>query len=246
MSALTPVGLLGGMSWQSTAAYYRLLNEMVQQRVGGHASAPLIVWSVDFAEIEQLQRAGDWNAQGKLLAEAAAGLERAGAQAIALASNTLHLVADQITAAIDVPFIDLVDVVGRAVSAVGFRKVGLLATGFTMAGDLYTAGLDRYGVEVVLPEDTDRVTVHRVIYDELVLGVVSEQSRTSYLEIIDRLVAIGVEAVVLACTEIGLMLRDGDAAVPLLDTTHLHCAAIADVIINGGRSWAPAAKRGRS
>jgi aspartate racemase len=227
------VGLLGGMSWESTAVYYRLLNEAVHERVGGHASAPLVVWSVDFAEIEALQQAGDWAEQGRILGEAAAALQRAGVDAIALATNTLHLVADDITARIDVPFIDLIDVVGAATEAAGHQRVGILATGYTMDSDLYPSRLAKFGAEVLVPDVDDRAEVHRVIFEELVHGVVRDESRAAYLAVIDRLVERGADAVILACTEIGLLVRDGDAAVPLLDTTALHCVALTDVMING-------------
>jgi aspartate racemase len=233
---LLRVGLLGGMSWESTAVYYRLLNELVHERVGGHASAPLLLWSADFAEIESLQRADDWTAQGEILGSAAAALQDAGVGAIALATNTLHLVADAITSRIDVPFVDLIDVVGAAAAAAGHRRVGVLATGYTMDSDLYPTRLAKFGVEVVMPEPADRAEVHRVIFDELVHGVVRDQSRVRYLQVIDGLIAHGVDAVVLACTEIDLLLADGDAPVPLLDSTRLHCEALADVIINGVRS----------
>ena len=227
------LGLLGGMSWESTAVYYRLLNEAVHEQVGGHASAPVVVWSVDFAEIERLQRDGDWAGQGVRLGDAAAGLQAAGVDAVALATNTLHLVADDITARIDVPFIDMVDVVGDAVRAAGHRTVGVIATAYTMESGLYQSRLAPLGIEAFVPEADDRAEVHRIIYDELVHGIVRDESRAAYLAVIDRLVERGVEAVVLACTEIGLLLHDGDAAVPLLDTTPLHCAALTDVIING-------------
>lgn len=230
MSSLNRLGLLGGMSWQSSAQYYRLLNEMVQQRVGGHTSAPLVLWSVDFAEIQTLQQAGDWPAQGQLLAEAALALQGAGVTAIALATNTLHLVADQITANLQVPFVDLVDVVGKACSAAGYRTVGILATGYTMGSDLFASRLAGYGVDVLVPPAPDRELVHGIIYDELVHGVFTDASRAAYLAVTERLVAAGAEAVVLACTEIGLLLQDGDASVALLDTTILHCRVLTDVI----------------
>jgi aspartate racemase len=232
---LARVGLLGGMSWESSAVYYRLLNEAVHERVGGHASAPLLLWSVDFAEIERLQRAGDWAGQGRILGEAAAALQGAGAEAIALATNTMHLVADDITARIDVPFVDLIDVVGAAAERAGHRTVGILGTGYTMDSDLYPARLAKYGVDVLVPEAGDRAELHRVIFEELVHGVVRDESRATYLAVVDRLARRGADAVVLACTEIGMLLGDGDAAVPLLDTTALHCDALADVIINGAR-----------
>ena len=232
---LTRLGLLGGMSWESTAVYYRLLNRAVHERAGGHASAPLIIWSVDFAEIEALQRAADWASQGRILGDAAAALQAAGAEAIALATNTLHLVAGDITARIDVPFVDLVDVVGAAVEQAGYRTVGLLATGYTMRSDLYPSRLAKYGAQVLVPDTEDLVEVDRVIYTELVHGVVSAQSRARYLGVIDRLAARGAEAVLLACTEIDLLIGDGDTELPLLDSSALHCAALADVILNGVR-----------
>jgi aspartate racemase len=232
-SKLTRIGLVGGTSWQSTAVYYRRLNELVGERIGGHASAPLILWSVDFSEIEAFQRAGDWDAQGRLLGEAAARVERAGAQAIGLCANTLHLVADQVTAGLNVPFIDLINVTAQAVEHRGFTTVGLLATGYTMNSDLYPSRLAERGVATLIPEGEDRELVHQVIYDELVKGIVTDASRQAYLSVIDRLIARGAQAVILGCTEIELLLHDGDAPVPLLDTTELHCLALADVIVAG-------------
>jgi aspartate racemase len=233
MTALTQLGLLGGMSWESTALYYRELNRLIRERVGGHASAPLLIWSVDFAGIEELQRAGDWQAQGRILADAATKLEAAGVGAIALATNTLHLVAEQITDAIDVPFVDLIDVTAVALAQAGHTRVGLLATDYTMTSDLYPKRLAGHGIEVIVPNEADRALVHRVIYAELLQGVVSNASRAACVGVIERLVAEGADAVLLACTELGLLLEDGDASVPLPDTTLLHCAALADVIISG-------------
>jgi aspartate racemase len=234
-SSLTRIGLLGGMSWQSTAVYYRRLNESIQQRVGGHASAPLIVWSVDFAEIERYQRAGDWDSQGRILAAAAAALEAAGSQAIALATNTLHLVAGRIVDAIGVPLIDLIDVAGQGAADRGFGRVGLLATGYTMRSTLYPERLAKFGVEVIVPEPPEQDVVHGIIYDELVRGVVTQTSRQRYLDIIQGLAGRGAQAVILGCTEVGLLLSDGDADVPLLDTTALHCQALTDIMIGGVR-----------
>jgi aspartate racemase len=232
-SSLTRIGVLGGMSWQSTAVYYRRLNELVQQAAGGHASAPLLLWSVDFAEIEAYQRAGDWDAQGRLLGEAAHRLQAAGAGAIALGTNTLHIVAEQITERITVPFIDLVDVTADAAQQRGFSAVGLLATGYTMDSDLYPSRLSTRGVRTLIPEEDDRGLVHRIIYDELVHGIVSESSRADYLAVIGRLVQRGAQAIILGCTEIELLVHDGDAAVPFLDTTELHCVALAEIILSG-------------
>jgi aspartate racemase len=233
---LRRVGLLGGMSWTSTWMYYRLLNEMVNERVGGHASAPVTVWSVEFGGIEALQRAGDWPAQGEILGRAARSLQNAGAEAVALATNTLHLVSDQIAAAVDVPFVDMIDVVAKATSDRGFATVGILATDYTMRSALYPDRMRPLGIEVLVPDDDDRRDVHRIIYDELVHNIVTDESRAEYLAVVDRLVERGADAVLLACTEIGLLLRDGDAAVPLLDTSVLHCAALTDFICSGRRS----------
>jgi aspartate racemase len=230
-AGLHRVGLLGGMSWASTAAYYRMLNEFVADRIGGHASAPVTIHSVDFGQIEALQRAGDWPAQGRILAEAAAALERGGVEAVALATNTLHRVSDQIVAAISVPFVDLIDIVAAATA--GYDAVGLLATGYTMSSDLYPKRLAAFGTHVLVPDGADFDTVHRVIYDELVHDVVTEQSRAAYRDVIARLVDRGAQAIVLACTEIMLLVRAEDSPVPVVDTAELHCRALTDFIITG-------------
>lgn len=227
------LGLIGGMSWQSTETYYRRLNESVQARIGGHASAPVTIHSVEFAEIEALQQTGNWAASGRILAEAAAALERGGVDAIALGTNTMHVVADQIVAAIEVPFLDLIDIVSTA--SAGYDRVGLLGTAYTMSSDLYPKRLAPFDVEVLVPSDDDAALVHRVIYDELVHGIVRDESRTAYREIMARLVGRGAQAVLLACTEIDLLIDAADDAdVPLLDTTRLHCAALTEFMITGG------------
>lgn len=231
--SLTRVGLIGGMSWESTATYYQLLNEGVRDRVGGQASAPVTVFSVDFAEIEDRQRAGDWPALGAILARAGAALEASGAQVIALATNTMHLVADDIRAAISVPFIDLIDVVCAATGR--YDCVGLLATGYTMRSPLYPDRLAGVGTKVLVPDEPGQELVHRVIYDELTVGIVSDSARTAYLDQVAQLVERGAQAVVLGCTEIDLLLRDGDAAVPLVDSTRVHCDTLIDIIITGVR-----------
>jgi aspartate racemase len=237
------LGLLGGMSWQSTAVYYRELNQLVQARRGGHASAPLLLWSVDFAEIEQLQRAADWTAQGRILADAALRLEAAGVDAIALATNTLHLVADQITAGLTVPFVDLIDVTADAVADLGYTTVGLLATDYTMTSDLYPARLAQHAVSTLAPDAAGRAEVQRVIYDELVRGIVTDQSRAALVDVIEDLRARGAQAIILGCTELAMSLRSGDPGsgpLPLLDTTALHCRALADVILGvGGPATVP-------
>jgi aspartate racemase len=227
------LGLLGGMSWQSTETYYRWLNEGVQERLGGHASAPVTVHSVDFAEVEGMQQAGDWAAAGALLADAAAALQRAGAEAIALATNTMHVVADDVEAAITVPFLDLVDLVGERVR--GLHRVGLVGTGYTMSSDLYPKRFAPIGVEVLVPAAPDASLVHRVIFDELVHGVVRAESRSDYRDVLARLVARGAQSILLACTEIDLLVGDGDADVPLLDTTRVHCDALIDFMLGAAR-----------
>jgi aspartate racemase len=223
------LGLIGGMSWQSTQTYYRWLNEGVQKRLGGHASAPVTVHSVDFAEIEAYQRAGDWPAAGRVLADAAVSLERGGAEFVALATNTMHVVADDIRAAIDVPFVDLVDAVGARLG--GLHRVGLLGTAYTMAGDLYPKRLAPHGVEVLVPDGHQAAIVHRVVYDELVHGIVRPESRADYRYVLAGLVSRGAQCVLLACTEIDLLIDQSDSDVPLIDTTRVHCDALLDAMI---------------
>jgi aspartate racemase len=231
MSELHRIGLLGGMTWQSTASYYRLLNEAVHDRVGGSSSAPITLHSVDFGDFEPRQRAGDWAGQGRILAKAAAALEAGGAEAIALATNTLHLVADDIRAAITVPFIDLVDVVSDAVAE--YDTVGLLATGYTMTSDMYPKRFAVHGTAVLVPEAPERELIHSVIYDELQVGVFREESRAAYRAIMADLVSQGAQAIVLACTEIGLLVDASDASVPVIDTTVVHCQVLTDYMIPG-------------
>ncbi|WP_179873169.1 aspartate/glutamate racemase family protein [Microcella indica] len=219
------LGLLGGMSWQSSALYYSLINELVAQRLGGVHSADLVMVSVDFAEVERLQAAGDWERAGELLAREAQGLEAAGAEAILLCTNTMHLVAPAIEAAVSIPLLHLADVTARAVSAAGLDRVGMLGTRFTMQQPFLRDRIASHGLDVLVPEPDDQEVVHRVIYEELVRGVVSEQSRAEYLRIIDRLVAQGAQGIVLGCTEIELLIEQHHVAVPLFPTTRLHAEA---------------------
>ena len=217
------VGLLGGMSWESTVPYYRQINETVKARLGGLHSAKIILYSVDFHDIERLQHAGDWAAAGSLLADAARVVERAGAQALLLCTNTMHKVAPAIEAAVRIPLLHIVDPTAAAIRRRGFRTVGLLGTRFTMEEPFYADRLrERHGVEVIVPARGDRERIHRVIYEELCVGRIVDRSRDELMEIIGGLVAQGAQGIILGCTEIGLLIGPGDSAVPLFDTTLLH------------------------
>ncbi len=217
------------MSWESSAEYYRLINQGVRARRGGAHSAPILMWSFDFAVIEALQHAGRWDAAEALLIDAAQRLERAGAACMVICTNTMHLMADAVQAAIGVPLLHIADGAAAAIQAHGLRRVGLLGTAFTMEQDFYKGRLhERFGLDVLIPGEADRATVHRVIYDELVQGQVLPASRDAYRAVIARLVADGAEAIILGCTEIMLLVRPEDSAVPLFDTTALHAAAAVD------------------
>lgn len=235
------IGLVGGMSWESTALYYRLLNEEVRERLGGFHSARLVLASVDFAEVEAMQSAGDWAAAGALLAEEARAVQAAGAECLVLCTNTMHKVADVVQAAIDVPLLHLADVTADAVRGAGSGRVALLGTRFTMEQPFYADRLRSHGVEVLVPDGEDRALVHDVIYDELVLGVVREESRAAYVEVVRRLAERGAGGVVLGCTEIELLLGPDDVDLPVFATTALHVQAAVDFAL----SPAPARASGR-
>jgi aspartate racemase len=219
------IGLIGGMSWESSALYYRLLNEGVRDRLGGLHSAECVLLSVDFAEVEAMQAEARWDDAALLLSRAAQALEAAGAAFLLLCTNTMHRVFDQVQAAVSVPVLHLADATGQEAQRQGLRTVGLLGTAFTMEQDFYVDRLARHGLEVLVPEQADRELVHRVIYDELCQGVVREESREQYRQVLARLVDEGAQAVVLGCTEIELLVREADATVPLLPTTRLHVEA---------------------
>ena len=219
------LGLLGGMSWQSSALYYSLINELVAQRLGGVHSADLVMVSVDFAEVERLQAAGEWERAGELLAREAQGLEAAGAEAIVLCTNTMHLVAPAIEAAVSIPLLHLGDVTGRAVRAAGIKGVGMLGTRFTMQQPFMRDRIASHGLDVLVPEPDDQEVVHRVIYEELVLGEVSERSRAEYRRIIAALVDRGAQGIVLGCTEIELLIEQRHVTRPIFPTTRLHAEA---------------------
>jgi aspartate racemase len=217
------IGLLGGMSWESSAEYYRLINEATRDRLGGLHSADCLLRSVDFVEVERLQRSGDWERAGGLLGAEAAGLEAAGAELLVLCTNTMHKVADAITGAVGIPFVHIADTTAQAVKARGLTTVGLLATAYTMEQDFYVGRLrDRHGLEVIVPDAPDRRIVHDVIYEELCVGVVRDESRARYRRIMGDLAEQGAEGILLGCTEIDLLVGPQDASVPVFDTTRLH------------------------
>lgn len=220
------IGLIGGMSWESTAPYYRQINELVRQRLGGLHSARLVLYSVDFHEIEQLQHAGRWDDAGAILAAAARALEAAGAQFLVLCTNTMRKVAPAIEAAVRIPLLHIADATAAEIRRNGLRRVGLLATRFTMEQDFYRDRLEqRHAIEVIVPDAAEREFVHRVIYDELCLGVVRDDSRDRCRRIIAGLVDRGAEGIIFGCTEIGLLVGAADAPVPVFDTAAIHAAA---------------------
>ena len=220
------IGLIGGMSWESSAEYYRIINEAARARLGGLSSARILMWSFDFAEIEALQRRGDWAAATALMIDAARRLERGGADFVLICTNTMHRMAGEVQAAIGIPLLHIVDPTAARVTEAGVTRVGLLGTAFTMEQDFYKGRLrDRFGLDVLVPDEADRAVVHRVIYEELVQGRVLDESRAAYRAVIARLVARGAQAVILGCTEIMLLVSAADSAVPLFDTTRIHAEA---------------------
>ena len=226
------IGLLGGMSWESTSTYYRLINQEINRRLGALHSAKLILFSVDFNEIEALQSSGDWRRAGEILGEGAKALERAGADFVLICTNTMHKVAPEIESGISVPLLHIADPTGSALRAAGIRRVGLLGTRFTMEEPFYREHLSRnYALDMITPPEQERDLVHRVIYDELCLGKLSDQSRDDYLGIMSRLQARGAEGVILGCTEIALLVKPADTDVRLFDTTTLHASGAVDAAL---------------
>lgn len=226
------IGMIGGMSWESSAEYYRLINEEVRDRLGGLHSAKTILFSVDFEGIERLQAAGDWENAGKLLGEAAKALEGAGADLIILCTNTMHRVIDEIEKNIAIPMLHIGDATAHAVNERQFRKVGLLGTRYTMEMDFYKARLSAAGLEVLIPDEQERAEINRIIFEELCMGIVSETSRTFFLETIHRLTADGAEGVVLGCTEIGLLIEEKYTDIPLFDTARIHAKVAVDYALS--------------
>ncbi|MBT9525481.1 MAG: aspartate/glutamate racemase family protein [Rhizobacter sp.] len=229
------IGLIGGMSWESTVPYYRLINETVAARLGGLHSARLVLYSVDFHDIERLQHAGDWAAAGELLADAARSLQAAGADVLVLCTNTMHKVAAQIEAAVNIPLFHIADPTATEIRAAGHTCVGLLGTRFTMEQGFYRDRLtERHGLRVLVPEAGDREIVHRVIYEELCLGKIVPASRAEYRRVMAGLVERGAKAIILGCTEIGLLVDASDATVPLFDTTGIHARKAAELALEEG------------
>ena len=222
------LGLIGGMSWESTVPYYQQINHTVKAQLGGLHSARLILYSVDFAQVEHLQATGQWAAAGDLLADVAKKLEGAGADALVLCTNTMHKVADAITAAVNIPLLHIADPTALAIQHAGFNRVGLLGTRFTMEQDFYRSRLEQqHGLTVLTPPQVDRDLVHQIIYEELCLGQVRDTSRQAYLRVITELQAQGAQAIVLGCTEISLLVQPQDCDLPLFDTTALHARSAA-------------------
>ena len=217
------IGLLGGMSWESTALYYQWINELVKNELGGLHSAQIAMVSVDFQGIEELQHRGEWNEAGEVLSKAAKQIEAAGADFLLICTNTMHKVAPQIEAAIQIPLLHIADATADEIKKQGLKTIGLLGTNFTMEQDFYAGRLaDKHGLKVLIPEKNDREIVHRVIYDELVLGEVKDASRTEYLRIMDQLKDEGAEEVIEGCTEIVMLVQQKHTAIPLFDTTAIH------------------------
>lgn len=225
------LGLIGGMSWESTIPYYREINRAVAARLGGLHSARLLLYSVDFAGIEALQRAGDWDVAGRVLGDAARALRAGGAELLVICTNTMHIVADTVEAAGGVPLVHIADATADAIRAAGLSRVGLLGTRFTMEQPFLRERLEGRALEVIVPDAAQRETVHRVIYDELCRGRIEAGSRATFGSIIDALVARGAQGVILGCTEIGLLVGAGDASVPLFDTAALHARAAAEAAL---------------
>jgi len=229
------IGLIGGMSWESSAEYYRIINQEVRSRLGPLRSAQLLMYSVDFGPVERAQHEGRWDDAAAIVEDAARRLATGGAECIVLCTNTMHLFADRIKAAVPLPFLHIADPAGRAANALGARTVGLLGTAFTMEREFLKARLKAdYGLNVLVPEDSERQLVHRIIYEELCFGVVREESRAVYREVMAKLVARGAGAIILGCTEITLLVGDGDCSVALLDTTTLHAREAVDFALAAG------------
>jgi aspartate racemase len=227
------IGMIGGMSWESSIEYYRIINETVKERLGGLHSARSVMYSVDFAEIETLQHEGRWEEATRAMVEAAQHVEAGGADFVIICTNTMHKMADDVEKAIQIPLLHIADPTAESIRARGLAVVGLLGTNFTMEQDFYRGRLEEHGLEVLIPEREDREIVHRVIYKELVLGMIKPESRDQYKGIIEKLVAAGAQGIILGCTEIGLLVKEADSRVPLFDTTRIHAVAAVKYALSG-------------
>ena len=225
------IGLIGGMSWESSAEYYRILNQGVRDRLGPTASARCLLWSFNFAEIEALQHEGDWDGLTARMVDAARRLEAGGAEMLLICTNTMHRLAPAVQVAVTVPLLHIADPTAERITASGFQKVGLLGTAFTMEQDFYKGRLAQHGLSVIVPDVEDRATVHRIIYEELVAGEIVPASRDAYRAIIGRMAEAGAEAVILGCTEIMLLVRPEDSPIPIFDTTAIHAMAAVDMAL---------------
>ncbi len=220
------IGLIGGMSWESSIEYYRIINETVRARLGGLHSAKSIMYSVDFAEIETLQQQGKWDEATDLMIDAAQRVERGGADFVIICTNTMHKMADEVQNHIQIPLLHIADATAEKIKAHGLKKIGLLGTRFTMEEDFYRGRLtEKQGLEVIIPRERERDIVHRVIFDELCLGEIRKPSKEQYVRIMDHLVRDGAEGIILGCTEISLLVQEEDSQIPLFDTTKIHAAA---------------------
>ena len=223
------IGMIGGMSWESTLEYYRIVNQEVKARLGGLHSAKCLLYSVDFEEIERLQHENRWDAAGAVLGRAAKSLEKGGADFILICTNTMHKVAEEVKASVSIPLLHLADATAEVIKEKGLKKIALLGTRFTMEEDFYKGRLvDSYDLEVLIPNASEMDAIHQVIYEELCLGTINSESRKKYLDVIDRLQSEGAEGVILGCTEIGLLVEQEDTDVPLFDTTEIHARAAVD------------------
>lgn len=226
------IGMIGGMSWESSIEYYRIINETVRERLGGVHSAKSVMVSVDFAEIEAMQMAGKWEQATERMVETALSVEKGGADFILICTNTMHLMAEDVEAATTIPLLHIADATAEAIKKMNLKKIALLGTRFTMEEEFYRGRLeDKHGLEVLIPEDADRQVVHDVIYDELVMGEIKNSSKEAYIRIIEKLVQSGAEGVILGCTEIGLLIQQEDVSVPVFDTTYLHAISAVDMAL---------------
>lgn len=220
------IGLIGGMSWESSIEYYRIINETAKEKLGGLHSAKSLMVTVDFADIEKLQHEGRWDEAGQILVKCAQDLERGGADFIVLCTNTMHKLADQIIANVNIPFLHIADATAEKIVAAGIKRIGLLGTRFTMEHDFYKGRLiENFGLDVLVPNEADREIIHRVIYDELVQGKIVNASRNEYKRIMESLIEQGAEGIILGCTEIELLIKDNDSNKPLFPTTKIHAIA---------------------